>query len=281
MRFTGQRQESTLGGTEGLYFYGSRWYDTSLGRWAQPDSIIPNPYDSQSWDRYAYVNNNPVRYKDPGGHIPVCEGTGSCSDQWRQDKAYARYGEIGYMKYEIKYEFGIKMEESDGMKWSRNNLQTAYNSLKMINDKLQGNLKSMVSGTAFTIMGGGNQYYGKTRSTGVKYHVASSSTQLPLVNFLHETGHLLDNVPATEDVFSGQVPTTPTWVKDGYVDRGILGRKFSEPVQAIPMNEPNSPGEYWADAFANYVADNIDLMKSAGQGMYNFVAAALAPYVGY
>ena len=71
MRFTGQRQESTLGGTEGLYFYGSRWYDTSLGRWAQPDSIIPNPYDSQSWDRYAYVNNNAVRYTDPSGHMLI------------------------------------------------------------------------------------------------------------------------------------------------------------------------------------------------------------------
>ena len=47
------------------------------------------------------------------------------------------------------------------------------------------------------------------------------------------------------------------------------------------MNEPKRPSEYWADAFGNYVADNIYLMKSAGQGMYNFVAAALAPYVGY
>jgi hypothetical protein len=32
-RFTGQRQESSLGGAEGLYYYGARWYDSSLNRW--------------------------------------------------------------------------------------------------------------------------------------------------------------------------------------------------------------------------------------------------------
>jgi hypothetical protein len=30
-RYTGQRQESALGGADGLYFYGARWYDL---RWA-------------------------------------------------------------------------------------------------------------------------------------------------------------------------------------------------------------------------------------------------------
>ena len=90
MRFTGQRQESTLGGTEGLYFYGSRWYDPALGRWAQPDTIIPNPYDSQSWDRYAYVNNNAVRYTDPTGHR-VDDGCGTEGCELKTAEDYAAY----------------------------------------------------------------------------------------------------------------------------------------------------------------------------------------------
>ena len=44
---------------------------SALGRWAQPDSLVPNPYDSQSWDRYAYVNNNAVRYTNPSGHMLI------------------------------------------------------------------------------------------------------------------------------------------------------------------------------------------------------------------
>jgi RHS repeat-associated protein len=64
LRFTGQRMEGI-----GLYDYGARWYDSSLGRWAQPDSIVPEAVQGvQAWDRYAYSNNSPVVHNDPTGH---------------------------------------------------------------------------------------------------------------------------------------------------------------------------------------------------------------------
>jgi RHS repeat-associated protein len=52
----------------GLYYYGSRYYDPQLGRFIQPDTLIPNPFDPQAYDRYAYVRDNPLRYVDPTGH---------------------------------------------------------------------------------------------------------------------------------------------------------------------------------------------------------------------
>jgi len=56
-------------------YYGARWYDPSLGRFAQPDSIVPtSTQGTQAWDRYAYVNGNPVKYQDPTGHIMTGEG---------------------------------------------------------------------------------------------------------------------------------------------------------------------------------------------------------------
>jgi RHS repeat-associated protein len=69
-RYTGQRMEGT-----GLYDYGARWYDASLGRFLSADSIVPNMGDPQAWDRYAYVDNNPVVNVDPTGHV-IVEGTG-------------------------------------------------------------------------------------------------------------------------------------------------------------------------------------------------------------
>jgi hypothetical protein len=42
-------------------------YDPALGRFAQADTIVPGGV--QGLDRYAYVNNDPVRYTDPSGHI--------------------------------------------------------------------------------------------------------------------------------------------------------------------------------------------------------------------
>jgi len=53
----------------GLMFYNARWYDPSLGRFAQADTIVPSGV--QGLDRYAYVNNSPLMYVDPSGHYPT------------------------------------------------------------------------------------------------------------------------------------------------------------------------------------------------------------------
>ncbi|NOX63382.1 MAG: RHS repeat-associated core domain-containing protein, partial [Chloroflexi bacterium] len=69
-RYTGQRFDAGVGASaangldRGLYFYKSRYYDPTLGRFIQPDTIVPNPGDPQSLNRYAYVLNNPLRYTD-------------------------------------------------------------------------------------------------------------------------------------------------------------------------------------------------------------------------
>jgi RHS repeat-associated protein len=52
----------------GLYFYNARWYDPALGRFTQPDTLVPEPGNPQALNRYAYVYNNPLRYTDPTGH---------------------------------------------------------------------------------------------------------------------------------------------------------------------------------------------------------------------
>jgi RHS repeat-associated protein len=67
--YTGQRK---MNDSVGLIYYGARFYDSYLNRWASPDSIIPNSYNPQDFDRYSYVRNNPVKNTDPTGHIS-CE----------------------------------------------------------------------------------------------------------------------------------------------------------------------------------------------------------------
>ncbi len=63
--YTGQYDQAEIG----LMFYQARWYDAELGRWASPDSIVPlATQGTQALDRYAYANNNPIRFNDPSGH---------------------------------------------------------------------------------------------------------------------------------------------------------------------------------------------------------------------
>jgi len=63
-RYTSQRQEEEIG----LYFYRARFYDAALARFVQADTILPDPGNSKSFDRFAYVENNPISNADSSGH---------------------------------------------------------------------------------------------------------------------------------------------------------------------------------------------------------------------
>lgn len=63
-RFTGKLFDTSTA----LYYYGARYYDPELGRFIQPDTIVPYPSDPQSFNRYSYCRNNPITYIDPSGH---------------------------------------------------------------------------------------------------------------------------------------------------------------------------------------------------------------------
>jgi len=65
--FTGQKSDGT-----GLMYYNARYYDPALGTFLSPDTLVPDAGNPQSFNRYSYVYNNPLKYVDPSGHI----GTG-------------------------------------------------------------------------------------------------------------------------------------------------------------------------------------------------------------
>jgi len=62
-KFTDQQFEKE----SDLYFFISRYYDSELGRFLKPDTVIPDPLDPQSLNRYSYVRNNPINLMDPSG----------------------------------------------------------------------------------------------------------------------------------------------------------------------------------------------------------------------
>ena len=82
--YTGQRADQSTG----LMYYQARYYDPTLRRFTQPDTIIPNPHNPhnpQDLNRYTYTRNNPVKYTDPSGHKVIgsdsygCMGTSNCT----------------------------------------------------------------------------------------------------------------------------------------------------------------------------------------------------------
>jgi RHS repeat-associated protein len=84
LSFTGQNQDTAVsgsGGTNGLYDFFYREHTPVQGRWLSPDPAglaAAKPNDPQTWNRYAYVNNNPLSSTDPLGlyNCPECRFLG-------------------------------------------------------------------------------------------------------------------------------------------------------------------------------------------------------------
>ena len=54
--FTGQRVDGRLD----LMYYGARWYDPLIGRFIQADTIVPDPANPQSPNRYSLPHPQPA-----------------------------------------------------------------------------------------------------------------------------------------------------------------------------------------------------------------------------
>jgi RHS repeat-associated protein len=52
----------------------ARIYDPTIGRFTSADSVVQSPFDSQSLNRYSYVENGPLSATDPTGHATIDPG---------------------------------------------------------------------------------------------------------------------------------------------------------------------------------------------------------------
>ncbi|KAK3696720.1 hypothetical protein QZH41_013079, partial [Actinostola sp. cb2023] len=52
-----------------LIHMNGRIYDPVVGRFLSPDPHIQDPYNTQSFNRYSYTLNNPLKHKDPTGYF--------------------------------------------------------------------------------------------------------------------------------------------------------------------------------------------------------------------
>ncbi len=68
-QFTGQQRDNETG----LDYFGARYYASMQGRFVSTDPVLSSghPMNPQSWNRYSYVGNNPLKLTDPNGEMWV------------------------------------------------------------------------------------------------------------------------------------------------------------------------------------------------------------------
>ena len=70
LRFAGKERDVETG----LDYFGARYLRASLGRFTSFDPVLETSdplFNPQAWNRYAYANNNPLRYADPDGRTAI------------------------------------------------------------------------------------------------------------------------------------------------------------------------------------------------------------------
>jgi len=99
-QFTGYERD----GETGLDFAKNRTFTSSGGRFLSPDPLLSSGRrsDPKSWNRYAYVHDNPLNFVDPSGLYEYVAGT-SDDDKKRLNKAYDKL-----VKARDHYEKGSK-----------------------------------------------------------------------------------------------------------------------------------------------------------------------------
>lgn len=64
-KFTGKERDAEAG----LDYFGARYLSSAHGRFTTPDPLHGSAHleDPQTWNRYSYAANNPLKYNDPAG----------------------------------------------------------------------------------------------------------------------------------------------------------------------------------------------------------------------
>jgi RHS repeat-associated protein len=82
-KFTSQERDNETG----LDYMHARYFASAQGRFSSADTFGGSTGNPQSLNRYAYVNNNPLNFTDPTGHMPSIQSYSSTRDG--DGKAYS------------------------------------------------------------------------------------------------------------------------------------------------------------------------------------------------
>ncbi|HXM39745.1 MAG TPA: RHS repeat-associated core domain-containing protein [Bryobacteraceae bacterium] len=180
--FTGQNQDLA----SGLYDFPYREYHSIQGRWISPDRAgisVVDPTSPQSWDRYSYALNNPLRYVDPSG-LDYCapgsvwyDGDGNAvyddsqcisDDQYGDGSAYPGYIYLSTTENIDVPDNGSSADLAAGsafgiLSWASNQVAGALGSTRAaIAEKIKG----VICGLYSPLLGA-SQMTGRTVGTGV------------------------------------------------------------------------------------------------------------------
>ncbi len=159
--FTGHHQMDA----HNLIHMGGRVYDPSLGRFLSADIFVQSPFNTQSFNRYSYVFNNPLSLNDPSGY---CSGGPDWFSNYMMNKMVEMV-ESNHVSF-------VMLTFTPGRHISRSEIKAREAATKEFNEEVQKELE----GSGLSLAKNGSSIVDSSGKTvgSVKLDLASGSVSL-------------------------------------------------------------------------------------------------------
>ncbi len=280
--YTGHMHNNLGTGAEdiGLVYMAARWYSPTLGRFISADTIVPNPANPQSLNRYSYVRNSPLNMTDPTGHYEAdCENN-ACGKFKPFSSPYLRFSGTGLDRETKQLAHQAASAIADRM-------ATAVNSMRRFEARIngEGSYTHVTATEAFRgVFGGSITVHGANQACSVATDCrawASLTEKIISVGtdgvtnhylFIHEIFHVFDYVILKE---AGQTALSAEQKSDAsFPNRpdtgatqqrwGFAGGNFSE----WQKSRSGDPDEEFADMGIGWTYNRWDTLATGDWSDY-------------
>jgi RHS repeat-associated protein len=296
--YTGHRHNNLGSAPDdiGLIYMNARWYLPGLGRFISADTIVPNPTNPQSWNRYTYTLNNPLRFSDPTGHCVVEDDLGGqCTPMPPLSPP-----SIPEQVQEGSNIYGIQFEADDGEAWTDGQMEAILTAARDIElrFRMEGNFAGYrlgqiwreIYGTVTMLRSSRTQYRGDdgelhditygawTNGSVIEvYDTASTNLFNFGLNMVHEFGHRFNAVTENATDMSPYDELEVALGEEGVLNGLALRGGMPEPPYQQSIQ--TTPGELFADYYVNWVYRSFN-SNPIGSKQYEWMTSQMPRWLG-
>ncbi len=302
--YTGHKHNDSLG----LIYMNARYYSPYINRFISADTIIPNPTNPQSYNRYSYVRNSPLNRVDPSGHVD-CAMLGDLSDSLACNSYTPRptipNGDM------VDFTGSWRQEDEDGNviydeEWKQADIQQAAVVLGRQFARILNQLHpgwNLTSREAFLLVYGGTvrfNHMGREATNGIRgltngrndIDVYSGGITYPVHWAIHELGHAFNHAigGVGDDMLLASRAKYDIPIRTGYSADDQFGFAGTHSPHFLWQHSTaaNDAGEEFADMMIGWAYNRWELREGiahppystvwslAGQGRSNFMADNMA-----
>ena len=268
-------------------------------RMLTPDSIVPDPANPQSFNRYSYVRNNPVNFTDPTGHRE-CEFEGVCAPEPSPFSSlfFNFIGDIALAEKQMAHQAASAIGQQ---------MANTVNSSRRMEAKMEGTSYSSLSAEeAFLGVFGGpitlrNEDKDLVDNGGFSVYAIASETETMITIgnkeitnhylLIHEIFHIFDIVMLGgaanqtlwndyQNVPGSTFPNRPTLSGDSDLKWGFAGGNFS-PWQ---KSRSGASGEEFADmgigwTYGRWETNALGALTTDGQDRADFMSQHMLGWI--